>query len=494
MKSIIMPIAVTLLLTACGGSDGNSSGAPAPAPVASITVTPDAVSLEPGGSAQLSAILRDANGNVLSGRTVSWASNQAEKATVTAAGLVQALVAGDVTITASAEGRSGTAQVSVTEPTPPPALVDRVELDKVSEQLEEGATLQIQATAYDGDGNIVAGRAVQWSSGDAGIASVAPDGVVTGLRPGSVNVTARVDGKQASATVTVFANYPFELVYSVQVVGSPAELFSLDINDPAATAMPVLAAGQPGSQPTPSPDGQRLAYVMHGTWGAPYWQSMIFVADRNGGEATRITDLPGLNGEPAWSPDGMRIAFSNRPEGGSIDIWVMDDDGANPVNLTADQPAGNKLSPAWSAEPIDGSYRIAYAQQVEGASYLWTMRADGTDKRKVTADPAFFDSEPAWSPDGSTLVFQRTGAAVFGDLYLVPSAGGAPRALMPANPLAFGQFGPAWSPDGRLIAFNSKHADGQNYQVWTVWADGTRLAQRTREPADHADPAWMTVP
>ena len=72
------------------------------------------------------------------------------------------------------------------------------------------------------------------------------------------------------------------------------------------------------------------------------------------------------------------------------------------------------------------------------------------------------------------------------------SAGGAGRALMPANPLAYGQFGPTWSPDGRLIAFTSKHADGEHYQVWTVWADGTRLAQRTQELVQHADPVWIS--
>ena len=491
MKKFIMPIALALLLTACGGGDGNGSQAPAPAAVASVTVTPDTINLEAGGSAQLSATLRDANGNILQGRAVSWLSNNIEKATVTSNGLVQAHVAGNVTITASAEGKSGTAQLCIVEPPPPPGSVDRVELDKVAEQLEEGASLQIQATAYDGDGNVVGGRAIQWSSSEAGIASVAPDGVVTGLRPGSVSVTAKVDGKQASATITVFADYAFELVFSTQAVGSPAELYALDINDPAAAPLPVLSDGRPGSHPAPSPDGQQLAFVVYGSWGAPYWQSMIFVTDRNGGEPQRITDLPGLNSEPAWSPDGTRIAFSNRPEGGSVDIWLMDADGSNPVNLTADQPAGSKSAPAWSAQPIDGSYRIAYAQELEGSSYLWTMRADGTDKRKITADPSFFDTEPDWSPDGSTLVFQRSGAAVFGDLFLVPSAGGAARALLPANPLAYGQFRPAWSPDGQLIAFSSKHADGQTYQLWTVWTDGTRLAQRTREPLDHADPAWI---
>jgi len=42
-----------------------------------------------------------------------------------------------------------------------------------------------------------------------------------------------------------------------------------------------------------------------------------------------------------------------------------------------------------------------------------------------------------------------------------------------------------------MIAFTSRHGGGENYQVWTVWADGTRLAQRTFDPSNHADPAWL---
>lgn len=486
MNTKLMPVFFALALAACGG--GGAGNDETPAAVASITVAPASIELLPGQSAQLSATLRDAGGNVLQGRSVTWSSDNNARATVSPGGLVQAHAAGSVTITAAAEGRTGTAGISVTEPT---ATVDRVELDRVEERLEEGSSIQFQVTAYDSGGNVVTGRGVRWTSADPGIAHVSPDGTVTALRPGLAGITATIDGKQASATVTVFATYDFQLVFSQQEVGSPAELFSLDINDPAAIALPMLVSG---AQPAPSPDGRRVAFVASGTWGAPYWQSMIFVDAGDGTQPQRLTFQTGLNQDPAWSPTGNQIAFSNRPEQGSADIWVMDQDGANPVNLTADQPEGNKTWPAWSPQPIDGSYRIAYAQQVDGASYLWTMRADGTDKRRVTADPAFFDSEPAWSPDGSTLAFQRTGVAVFGDIYLVPSAGGAARALMPANPLAFGQFGPAWSPDGRLIAFASKHGDGEHYQVWTVWADGTRLAQRTWDVVDHADPAWIRNP
>ena len=98
---------------------------------------------------------------------------------------------------------------------------------------------------------------------------------------------------------------------------------------------------------------------------------------------------------------------------------------------------------------------------------------------------------PAWSPDGNRIVFQRSSASIFGDLYWVDATvGGAGAALMPlTGPLAGPQFAPVWSPDGQLIAFTSRHSS-EYFQIYAVWADGTRVAQRTFS-GEHADPAWI---
>ena len=119
------------------------------------------------------------------------------------------------------------------------------------------------------------------------------------------------------------------------------------------------------------------------------------------------------------------------------------------------------------------------------------MRDDGGDKVRLTSSTTANDDQPAWSPDGSRIVFQRSSPSIFGDLYWVDAtAGGEGAALMPVmGPLAGPQFSPAWSPDGQLVAFSSRHASDE-YQVFTVWADGTRLAQRTYS-GEHADPVWI---
>ncbi|HEY8813644.1 MAG TPA: Ig-like domain-containing protein [Candidatus Dormibacteraeota bacterium] len=94
--------------------------APAPAPVASVSVTPATPSLQVGETVQLSAVTRDANNNVLTGRAVSWTSSNTGVATVSASGLVSALAAGPAQITAISENQSGSATVTVSAPPPPP--------------------------------------------------------------------------------------------------------------------------------------------------------------------------------------------------------------------------------------------------------------------------------------------------------------------------------------------------------------------------------------
>ena len=102
-------IALVLLLTACGGGGGGSSGPP---PVATVTVSPAAASIEVGLAVTLTATTADASGNVLTGRVVTWASSNTSVATVSMAGLVTGVAAGQATITATSEGRSGASTVT----------------------------------------------------------------------------------------------------------------------------------------------------------------------------------------------------------------------------------------------------------------------------------------------------------------------------------------------------------------------------------------------
>lgn len=479
-KHIVLTLlALCVGIHGCGGGGGASS--PSPLPLTSITVSPANPSLAIGDSLQLMAT--DGAGKAVNG-TVVWRTQNANVVVVDASGTITAIGEGIARVTAAVGTVEGYTDAAVQAPIPAPS-VSSVAIEPTSTVLEEGGAKQLTAVVRDANGDELFGRGIQWRIGDTRFAQVDPGGLVTGLRAGITTVDVLVEGKTASASVRVEANYAYELMFSRSMVGSAPELYTLDIRDPAAVPIAVFAPGLSALDATGSPDGTRIAFVV----GDPV-SSAIWIANRDGTGATRITFDPGAADQPAWSPDGTRIVFRQRPPGSGTSIWVMDTDGANAANLTASHGATSQSSPSWSPLTAAG-YRIAYSHSENGNGHLWTMRDDGSDKLQVTSSTTAYDDHPVWSPDGASLVFERSGIAIFGDLYVVSAAGGAGGLLMQlAGPLAGPQFAPAWSPDGRLIAFTSSH-EGAGYKIYTVWADGTRLARRTDEAFEHATPAWI---
>lgn len=196
----LVPLAPLLLLAACGGGgDGGSGGVttpPAPAPVASVSVSPATASIVVGQTATFSATARDASGNVLSGRTITWSSSSTTTATVDGAGTVSGVAAGTATITATSEGRSGSATVTVT-----PIPVASVALTPAASSVLAGTTVQLTATARDAAGNALAGRSITFTSSNAAVATVNASGLVTTLTPGTATITATSEGQSATATI-----------------------------------------------------------------------------------------------------------------------------------------------------------------------------------------------------------------------------------------------------------------------------------------------------
>jgi uncharacterized protein YjdB len=111
-----------------------------------------------GTTLQLTATPKDANGNPLTGRTVTWTSSDANIATVDANGLVTGnVVGGPVIITATSEGKSGTASITVT-----PVPVATVDVSPPTASMVIGGTAQLTATPKDANGNPLTGRSVTW--------------------------------------------------------------------------------------------------------------------------------------------------------------------------------------------------------------------------------------------------------------------------------------------------------------------------------------------
>jgi trimeric autotransporter adhesin len=190
-------IALCLATSGCGGGGGPTG----PPPIASLTVALAQSSIAIGTTTTATATPTDASGNILTGRAISWSSDNSGVATVSATGVVSAASAGTARITATSEGQSGSATVTVLRPP-----VASVSVSLASSSLAVGSTTQATATARDANGLIVTGRTVSWSSDNSQVATVgSASGVVTAVSAGSANIMATIEGQAGSAAVTVFS-------------------------------------------------------------------------------------------------------------------------------------------------------------------------------------------------------------------------------------------------------------------------------------------------
>src|SRR5882762_684439 len=169
-------------------------------PVASVAVSPAPASVPVGQAVQLTATTKDANGNTVTGRTVTWASSNTSVGTVSGSGLVTGVVAGSTTITATSEGQSGTSTVTVTA-----IPVASVTVSPAPASVLAGQTVQLTATPKDANGNTLTGRTVTWASSNSSVGTVNGSGLVTGVVAGSTTITATSEGKSGTSAVTVTA-------------------------------------------------------------------------------------------------------------------------------------------------------------------------------------------------------------------------------------------------------------------------------------------------
>ena len=170
------------------------------APVAAVTVSPAAPTVQVGQTAQLTATPRDASGNPLTGRVITWQSSNGAVASVNGSGLVSGVATGTATITATSEGQSGTAVVTVSN-----VPVASVTVTPASASVPQGATVQLTATPRDANGTALTGRVVTWGSNNTAVAAVSGSGLVSGAGAGSATITATSEGQSGTAAITVTA-------------------------------------------------------------------------------------------------------------------------------------------------------------------------------------------------------------------------------------------------------------------------------------------------
>lgn len=163
-----------------------------------VTLTPSSPTMIIGTKLQLTAQITDPVGNILSGRPITYVSANTNIATVTSAGLVTAVAPGTARITATSEGKVGTANITVN-----PLPVSKVAVSPLTATLFVDETSQLTTVITAADGTVLTGRAVTWTSGAPTVASVSSTGRVTAIAPGVALILAAVDGVAGFSTITV---------------------------------------------------------------------------------------------------------------------------------------------------------------------------------------------------------------------------------------------------------------------------------------------------
>jgi len=193
----------------------------------------------------------------------------------------------------------------------------------------------------------------------------------------------------------------------------------------------------------------------------------------------RATDQEGLERWPSLSPDGSRVVYEFRG-GSDSDIYSQRVGGFNAMNLTPNSRA-NETSPALSP---DGELIAFQSDRAGGGIYI--MGATGESPRRLTE----FGFDPAWSPDGSKIVFATEGIfsplsrLTSSELWVVEVETGETSRLYEGDAVH-----PSWSPSGARIAFWS-YRDGGQRDLYTMRADGTEIAAVTEDAATDWNPVW----
>ncbi len=308
-------------------------------------------------------------------------------------------------------------------------------------------TIFLAAIVRDPAGTAINSPSVTWTSSDPAVATAqaSPIGsipwvtlaTVVGVSPGSVTITATSGAASAKATVTV--------------------------------------------SPSLSPPG--LAFVSQRDG-----NEEIYRMNPDGSGQIRLTDNPGRDLNPVWSPEGERIAFRSdrQGDGPGYDIYVMNADGGTQTGL--DVAVQCCIFPFMSWSPDGQMIAITMPDDIYGGDtghVALVNVARRTVSKPAPTQTSNFD--PIWSPDGRRILF-RSAESEDADLYLVnapPGSAGTPFRL---TNNAAADYVPYWSPDGQKITFVSER-DG-NDEIYLINADGSGQINLTNNAALDRNPQW----
>lgn len=310
--------------------------------------------------------------------------------------------------------------------------------------------------------------------------------------PPVVEVTATPD--VISVVPTKVGGGAGQIAFASARTGIP-QVYIINLDTTGLTMLTNMEEG--ACQPSWSPDGSQIVFISPCQARGEFYEntyrnSSLYIMNADGSGQKTLTTTPGSDFDPAWSPDGKRIAFTSLRDG-KKDIYLLDIETGVTIRLTtASGDVQENSQPSWSPN----GKQIAYTVRRFNAYQVWVMDDTGQGNVQLArSGQDFWDYFPVWSRDGQTILFNQRNLPPtvvrpwLMSLRYEDRGAKSPIRLDLPRPIEDAEF----SPDGLWLAYEGRDNKG-NRDVYFMTVTGGNLTRLTSDPAADFDPAWRPIP